>query len=126
MEPDSTPVLHSEDNEDSTNNNLAVPATRPRHDRRRDRTRDSAVQTDNDILTDESPEFAASPPLCKKKELLPSPGLLDGADDVALALKTEGRGRLTVKQLVSELTEDLSTDLLRVRAIFKWITANIR
>lgn len=29
-----------------------------------------SVQTDNDILTDEAPQFAARPPTCKKVELL--------------------------------------------------------
>ena len=31
---------------------------------------DASVQTDNDILTDESPEFAARPPPCLKREMI--------------------------------------------------------
>jgi hypothetical protein len=33
---------------------------------------DASIQTYNDILTDEAPEYAARPPPCHKREMIPS------------------------------------------------------
>ena len=41
---------------------------------------DASVQTDNDIVTDESPEFAARPPPCLKREMIPTTALFREID----------------------------------------------
>lgn len=46
--------------------------------------RDTGVQTVNDLITDESPEFAARPPPCKKREMIPSMAVFQEVDKIAL------------------------------------------
>ena len=41
---------------------------------------DASIQTDNDILTDESPEFAARPPPCRKREMIPTVAIFREVD----------------------------------------------
>lgn len=41
---------------------------------------DAGIQTDNDPITDEAPEFAARPPPCKKKEMIPCMSIFKEVD----------------------------------------------
>lgn len=45
---------------------------------------DAGIQTDNDPITDEAPEFAARPPPCKKKEMIPCMSIFKEVDKRAL------------------------------------------
>lgn len=45
---------------------------------------DAGIQTDNDPITDEAPEFAARPPPCKKKEMIPCMSVFKEVDKRAL------------------------------------------
>lgn len=45
---------------------------------------DAGIQTDNDPITDEAPEFAARPPPCKKKEMIPCMSVFKEVDKHAL------------------------------------------
>lgn len=46
-----------------------------------------SIQTDNDPITDEAPEFAAKPPPCKKKEMIPSVNMFREIDRRTLEVK---------------------------------------
>ncbi|KAM7292898.1 hypothetical protein ISCGN_026033 [Ixodes scapularis] len=46
--------------------------------------RETGVQTVNDLVTDEAPEFAARPPPCKKREMIPSMAVFQDVDRIAL------------------------------------------
>ncbi|KAG7174817.1 Hillarin-like 2 [Homarus americanus] len=84
---------------------------------------DVSVQTDNDILTDEAPEFAARPPQCKKSELLSSVNFTT-IDAHALTIPREGTK--DTAELVRYLCKPAADDLQRLRALFQWVTGNIR
>lgn len=46
-----------------------------------------SIQTDNDPITDEAPEFAAKPPSCKKKEMIPSVNMFREIDRRTLEVR---------------------------------------
>lgn len=48
---------------------------------------DTGIQTDNDPITDEAPEFAARPPPCKKKEMIPCMSIFEDVDQRALEVR---------------------------------------
>lgn len=48
---------------------------------------DAGIQTDNDPITDEAPEFAARPPPCKKKEMIPCMSVFKEVDKRALEVR---------------------------------------
>ncbi|CAG2181779.1 unnamed protein product, partial [Oppiella nova] len=83
---------------------------------------DASVQTDNDILTDESPEFAARPPPCLKREMITTTHMFREIDRrVADTPEFE-----TLTELVECICKYTKNDLYKVRAIFRWISINIR
>lgn len=53
--------------------------------------REIAVQTLNDVTTDEAAEFAARPPPCKKKELIPLQGIFSDIDKYACNVSRSSR-----------------------------------
>ena len=105
---------------------------------------DVAVQTENDIITDESPNYRALPPatLCKWELVGDDLALFDEVDAWVAEVTEHYRNR-TIKKLgkvVRALTakidrtdenEHLSDkfrgkeDLMKVRAFFRWIAENI-
>ncbi|XP_071520428.1 uncharacterized protein [Panulirus ornatus] len=84
---------------------------------------DVSIQTDNDILTDEAPQFAARPPQCRKAELLASCDFTD-LDVHILTAPEEVTKDLT--ELVRYLCKSAKDDLQRLRVTFRWVTDNIR
>lgn len=46
--------------------------------------KDASVQTVNDPITDEAPEFAARPPPSRKKEMIPTISIFEEVDAKAL------------------------------------------
>lgn len=100
---------------------------------------DVAVQTENDIITDENPLFRAVPTtLCKWDLLGDNPGLLHEVDlwvaDVTEHFRTRSVNKLSqvVKSLLVNLDDgEVSEkyrgreDLIKVRAFFRWIAENI-
>ena len=50
---------------------------------------DVSIQTDNDPITDEAPEFAAKPPSCKKKEMIPSVNMFREIDRRTLEVRID-------------------------------------
>ncbi|XP_022241908.1 kyphoscoliosis peptidase-like [Limulus polyphemus] len=84
---------------------------------------ETAAQTDNDPITDEAPEYAACPPPCKKKEMVPNPDIFLEIDQHAL--RAPKSARTSVQNLVSYLTQGAKTDLQKVRAFFKWMASNM-
>ncbi|KAI1309461.1 Kyphoscoliosis peptidase [Halotydeus destructor] len=85
---------------------------------------DASVQTYNDPITDESPEYAARPPPTRKKEMIPSLALFKEIDRRAVQCPEEVMTSIT--GLVDYLKQGSSNDLFNVRAIFRWIAHNIR
>lgn len=49
--------------------------------------REVAVQTDNDPITDEAPEYAARPPPCKKLEMIPDMNVFEEIDKHAVEVR---------------------------------------
>ncbi|MPC21653.1 hypothetical protein E2C01_014648 [Portunus trituberculatus] len=84
---------------------------------------DACVQTDNDILTDEAPQFAARPPNSSKTALLSD---VDFTDIDVHVLTTPDEVTTEVAQLVRYLGKQTTSDLYRLRALFRWVTENIR
>lgn len=62
--------------------------TRTRRTSSRVPRRETGVQTVNDLVTDEAPEFAARPPPCKKREMIPSMAVFQDVDRIALQVGT--------------------------------------
>ncbi|XP_076462508.1 hillarin-like [Babylonia areolata] len=60
------------------------------------------------------------PPACRKRELIPDESLYAAIDEQVIKV-AEGE-QPTYTDLVRQLTEDLVTDLEKVRAIYRWIT----
>lgn len=84
--------------------------------------RDVSLQTTNDILTDEAPHFAARPPLCHKNEMIPSVLLFRDIDR-----KMAQTGELnSVSEIGQFVCKACKNDLFKIRAIFVWVTGNIR
>lgn len=84
--------------------------------------RDVSLQTTNDILTDEAPHFAARPPLCHKNEMIPSVLLFRDIDR-----KMAQTGELSsVAEISTAICKVAKNDLFKIRAIFIWVTGNIR
>lgn len=84
--------------------------------------RDVSLQTTNDILTDEAPHFAARPPLCHKNEMIPSVLLFRDIDR-----KMAQTGELnSVSEIGQFVCKACKNDLFKIRAIFIWVTGNIR
>ncbi|XP_063880201.1 kyphoscoliosis peptidase-like isoform X2 [Scylla paramamosain] len=84
---------------------------------------DACVQTDNDILTDEAPQFAACPPNSTKAALLSD---VDFTDIDVHVLTTPDEVTAEVDHLVRYLGKQTTSDLYRLRALFRWVTENIR
>ncbi|XP_042874319.1 kyphoscoliosis peptidase-like isoform X1 [Penaeus japonicus] len=84
---------------------------------------DVSIQTDNDILTDEAPQFAARPPLSKKVELLEG---IDFTDLDVHILTAPDEVTSDTEDLVRYLCGQVQEDLQRLRVIFRWVTDNIR
>ncbi|KAG8201330.1 hypothetical protein JTE90_016807 [Oedothorax gibbosus] len=84
---------------------------------------DTGIQTDNDPITDEAPEFAARPPPCKKREMLPDQHLFRDVDH--RALEAPDAALVTIKTLVKYLIADCENEIFVVRAFFRWIADNI-
>lgn len=47
------------------------------------------VQTDNDPITDEAPEYAARPPPCKKLEMIPDMSVFEEIDKHAIEVSVD-------------------------------------
>ncbi|XP_047502409.1 uncharacterized protein LOC125047906 [Penaeus chinensis] len=90
--------------------------------RGRRRMIDVSIQTDNDILTDEAPQFAARPPLSKKTELLEG---VDFTDLDVHVLTAPDEVTSDTEDLVRYLCGQVQEDLQRLRVIFRWVTENI-
>ncbi|XP_068216125.1 uncharacterized protein [Palaemon carinicauda] len=90
--------------------------------RTRRRMIDVSIQTDNDILTDEAPKFAARPPPCRKTTLLED---TDFSEIDEYVLSTPASIEKDSPELVKYLCEPAKNDLERLRAIFRWVTENI-
>ncbi|XP_064097723.1 uncharacterized protein LOC135209071 [Macrobrachium nipponense] len=90
--------------------------------RTRRRMIDVSIQTDNDILTDEAPKFAARPPPCRKVNLLEDTDFSDIDEYVLNTPDTIGQDS---SELVRYLCLPATDDLERLRAIFRWVTENI-
>ncbi|XP_043192755.1 uncharacterized protein LOC122365535 [Amphibalanus amphitrite] len=89
------------------------------------RRRDAGVQTENDLVTDESPEFAAVPPPFKKAQLIGDMSIFDMVDSWVLDTPPKLASELT--QLALHLAQPCRDDeLLKARAAFFWIVNNIR
>lgn len=82
-----------------------------------------ALQTTNDILTDEGPEFAARSPLCHKNEMIPSVLMFREVDKKVRDMSSEIED---AHQLVKAIVAFAKNDLFKVRAMFVWITTNIK
>ncbi|XP_037800326.1 uncharacterized protein LOC119595234 [Penaeus monodon] len=101
--------------------------------RGRRRMIDVSIQTDNDILTDEAPQFAARPPLSKKTELLEGVDFTDldvhvltAPDEASRCFRELYRVTSDTEDLVRYLCGQVQEDLQRLRVIFRWVTENIR
>lgn len=86
--------------------------------------KDASVQTYNDPITDESPEFAARPPPSRKREMIPSIQMFKEIDEKVI--KTSDQEWDCIKSLVHHLIADTPNELFRVRALFRWITNNMK
>ncbi|XP_054722581.1 kyphoscoliosis peptidase-like [Uloborus diversus] len=82
-----------------------------------------AVQTDNDPITDEAPEYAARPPPCKKLEMIPDMSVFDEIDKHAVEAPESTKSSL--RNLVNYLCAAAENELFKVRAFFRWISNNI-
>ncbi|XP_042897808.1 kyphoscoliosis peptidase [Parasteatoda tepidariorum] len=85
--------------------------------------REIGVQTDNDPITDEAPEYAARPPPCKKQEMIPDMNVFEEVDRHAIEAPESAKSSL--RNLVNYLSAAAETELLKVRAFFRWISNNI-
>ncbi|KAL1484653.1 hypothetical protein MTO96_032461 [Rhipicephalus appendiculatus] len=106
------------------------PTTRPRTRRtatgvtvRAVSRRDTGVQTVNDPVTDEAPEYAARPPPCKKREMIPSMAVFQEVDRIVL--KVPNTAKSTLQTLVYHLISYCRNDLQKIRMFFRWIAENI-
>lgn len=93
---------------------------------------DVGVQTENDILTDEAPDFRALPPTAKKYELIGEDATLFHTVDDWVIKMSEKRYKSLKKvvRILVDLIEDEPyyrgrEDLIKVRAFFRWTTENI-
>ncbi|RWS17634.1 uncharacterized protein B4U79_08067 [Dinothrombium tinctorium] len=86
--------------------------------------KDANIQTDNDPITDEAPEYAARPPPTRKKEMIPSVTIFKDVDKIVL--ETPEEETKSLKTLVKYLCDSVPNDLFKVRAIFRWIAENIK
>ncbi|KAK3857576.1 hypothetical protein Pcinc_036177 [Petrolisthes cinctipes] len=106
--------------------NIMATESHPAHTRTH-RTRrimvDVSVQTDNDILTDEAPQFAARPPTSTKAQLMAG---VDFTDLDVHVLTTPDEVTTDTTELVRYLCEAATDDLDRLRVLFRWVTENIR
>lgn len=84
--------------------------------------RDVSLQTTNDILTDEAPEFEARPPLCHKNEMIPSTLMFRDVDKKMGACTQV----TSAHDIVDYVRKHAKNDLFKVRAIFTWIVNNIQ
>ncbi|GFS36411.1 hillarin [Nephila pilipes] len=84
---------------------------------------DAGIQTDNDPITDEAPEFAARPPPCKKKEMIPCMSIFKDVD--RRALEVPDAALTNIRSLVKYLNTDAENEIHVVRAFFRWIADNI-
>ena len=95
--------------------------------------KDVAVQTDNDIITDENPNYEAKPPPTRKYDLCGDDDsiLFDAVDTwvASLSQKTFKSSKKLIKSLLNflqpEELNDPRNELLKIRAIFRWIVENI-
>ncbi|GBL99116.1 hypothetical protein AVEN_64112-1 [Araneus ventricosus] len=85
--------------------------------------REIGVQTDNDPITDEAPEYAARPPPCKKQEMIPDMNVFEEIDKHATEAPESTKSSL--RNLVNYLCAAAENDLFKVRAFFRWISNNI-
>ncbi|KAG8197976.1 hypothetical protein JTE90_029371 [Oedothorax gibbosus] len=85
--------------------------------------REVGVQTDNDPITDEAPEYAARPPPCKKLEMIPDMAVFEEIDKHALQAPESTKSSL--RNLVNYLCAAAENELFKVRAFFRWISNNI-
>nr|XP_046918063.1 uncharacterized protein LOC124498365 [Dermatophagoides farinae] len=84
--------------------------------------RDVSLQTTNDILTDESPEYAARSPLCHKNEMIPSSLMFRDIDEKML----DAPDFVRTQDIAQYVCKFAKNDLFKIRALFTWITRNIR
>ena len=80
------------------------------------------MQTTNDILTDEAPHFAARPPLCHKNEMIPSAIMFREID----RKMQEANELKSVDQIARFVHKIAKNDLFKIRALFMWVTTNIK
>ncbi|GIX79113.1 TGc domain-containing protein [Caerostris darwini] len=85
--------------------------------------REIGVQTDNDPITDEAPEYAARPPPCKKQEMIPDMSVFEEIDKHAIEAPESTKSSL--RNLVNYLCAAAENELFKVRAFFRWISNNI-
>ncbi|GFU23531.1 TGc domain-containing protein [Nephila pilipes] len=85
--------------------------------------REIGVQTDNDPITDEAPEYAARPPPCKKQEMIPDMSVFEEIDKHATEAPESTKSSL--RNLVNYLCAAAENELFKVRAFFRWISNNI-
>ncbi|GIY75262.1 hillarin [Caerostris darwini] len=84
---------------------------------------DAGIQTDNDPITDEAPEFAARPPPCKKKEMIPCMSIFKDID--RRSLEVPDAAITNIRSLVKYLSAKSENDIYIIRAFFRWIANNI-
>ncbi|CAG0884046.1 unnamed protein product [Cyprideis torosa] len=84
--------------------------------------KDIGIQTENDFLTDEAPEYAARPPATFKSELWASVPFERGDE---IAFRIPHAATLHPKTLVGYIVKKTSNPYLIVRAVFRWIAENI-
>ena len=89
---------------------------------------DASVQTYNDPITDESPEFAARPPPSRKREMIPNVSMFKEIDDRVSHVTENNNNNIgdRIERLVNYLVQETPNDLFKLRAIFKWITLNMK
>ncbi|GFQ99739.1 TGc domain-containing protein [Trichonephila clavata] len=85
--------------------------------------REIGVQTDNDPITDEAPEYAARPPPCKKQEMIPDMSVFEEIDKHAIEAPESTKSSL--RNLINYLCAAAENELFKVRAFFRWISNNI-
>ncbi|XP_035207249.1 kyphoscoliosis peptidase-like isoform X2 [Stegodyphus dumicola] len=84
---------------------------------------DAGIQTDNDPITDEAPEFAARPPPCKKKEMIPCMSVFKDIDKRAIEVPESAL--VNIRSVVKYLVDGCANDIYKVRAFFRWIADSI-
>ncbi|KAH9417011.1 hypothetical protein DERP_011740 [Dermatophagoides pteronyssinus] len=88
--------------------------------------RDVSLQTTNDILTDESPEYAARSPLCSKQEMIPTSLMFKDIDQKMLDEEEMLPDFQQTQELTQYICKFAKNDLFKIRALFIWIIRNIR